>query len=120
MKSEDNFIEYFKFSNSIFKDDIITNKNLSSNKDIKCNNIKKDSDYLGRNCPEKRNEKCSIIKDELECENDKNINNFLTKDIINSINEINSEPNNNTPKHILIKEISGQDEKESYEDEKVT
>ena len=113
MKSEDNFFEYFKFSNSIFKDDLITNKNLSSNKNTKCNNIQKDSDYLGGNSQEKENEKCSIIKDELECENDKNINNFLTKDIINSINEINSEPNNNSSKNKSIKEISVQDETES-------
>ena len=85
-----------KFSNSIFSDDLISKKNLSSNKDVKCNNIQQDSYYLGGNSPKKETEKISMIKNELECENDKNIDNFLSKDIINSINEIKSESENNS------------------------
>ena len=69
------------------------------------------------NSSENDNKKCSVIKDELEFDHDINIHKFLTKDIIDSINEINSEPHNNLSKDESIKEISVRDETESYEDE---
>ena len=117
MSSDDNFFDYIKSSKSIFIDDLITHKNLSSNKDIKSNNIPQESYYCLRgNSPKKENEKFSLIKDELECEKEKNIDDFLTKDIINSINEINSEFNNNLSKNESIKEKLIQNETESYED----
>ena len=114
MKSEDNF---FNFNKSIFKTDLMTQKNLSSNKNNKSNNIQLVSHYLCLNSPEKDNENSSLIKDESEYENDINIDNFLTKDIINSINEINSDSNNNSYKNDSKKEILMQDKAESYGDE---
>ena len=114
MKSEDNF---FNFNKSIFKTDLMTQKNLSSNKNNKSNNIQLVSHYLCLNSPEKDNENSSLIKDESEYENDINIDNFLTKDIINSINEINPESNNNSYKNDSKKEILMQDKAESYGDE---
>ena len=109
MKSEDNYLNYLESSKSIFNNDLITQINLVLIKKIEFNNNHQDSNYLISNLTEKENENISIIKDKLECENDKNIDNFLTKDIINSINDINSEK--------LMKEISMKNETELNEDE---
>ena len=109
MKSDDDYFNYLK---SIFNNNLKTPTNLSSNINIKYNNIQQ-APYLIGNSSENKNEKISMIKNELECEKDKNIENFLTKDIINSINEINFEPNNTS-----IKEISIKNNTESYEKNK--
>ena len=117
MKSEGNFFDFTNSSKSNFKRDIITHKNLSLSENNNYNDIQQDSYYLGLNSSENDNKKCSVIKDELEFDHDINIHKFLTKDIIDSINEINSEPHNNLSKDESIKEISVRDETESYEDE---
>lgn len=120
MKSEDNFIDHITSSKSIFKNNLTTYKNLSSNKNIKFHNIQQDSYYLDGSFPENENGKFSKIKDELTSENVTKIDNILTKDNINSIKEINTESNNNLSKNESIKEILIQDEKESYKDKKIT
>ena len=119
MKSEFTYYKYFKSSKLFLNDDNLINlKDLSLNKNIERNNIQKDSHYLNGNSPKNKNEKYSLKKDELQFENDENINNFLTKDIINSINDLDSEQNHNSSKNDLVNEISIHDETESYEDEK--
>ena len=106
MKSELTNYNYFKPSKLFLNDDNLINcKDLSSTKNIERNNIQNYSYYLNGNLPKNKND------------NDINIDNFLTKDIINSINEKDSEPNNNSSKTESIKEISNQDETESYEEE---
>ena len=119
MKSKDNYINNIKSSKSMFNNDLLTQINLILSKKIGYKNFKQDSYYsyyLSMNLPE--NKKYSIIKDELESDNDKNKDDFLAKDIINSKNEINSEHNNNSSKNESIKEISIQEGTESSEDEK--
>ena len=119
MNSEDNSFSYFNSSKSIFNNDLITQINSILIKKIeRNNNLQQYSYYLRGNSSQNENEKSSIIKDESESENEKNIENFLTKDIINSINEIDSEPDDNSSKNESMKEISIQDETESYEEEK--
>ena len=106
MKSQLTNYNYFKPSKLFLNDDNLINyKDLSSTKNIEQNNIQNYSYYLNGNLPKNNHE------------NDKNIDNFLTKDIINSINEKDSEPNNKSSKTESIKEISNQDETESYEEE---
>ena len=116
MKSEDKCFKNNQIVKSFFKNDSKTDKNLSSSINIMPNNAQKESYYLGRNSSEKEYENISKIKDELECENDKNIDNFLTQDIINSINEMNFKSKNNLNQNKSIKEILIQDNTESYED----
>ena len=121
MKSEDNYFKYYNLLNnskSLLFNDLITHNNLPLNKKNQSNNIQQDSYYLGGNSPKKDNEKYFVLKDTLECENETNIDKFLTKDIINSINEINSDSNSYSSKNESIKEVLIQDKTESYGDEK--
>ena len=118
MKSEDNSFKNIDSMTSISNNDLITDENLISREIINTKDIRQVSYYLGGNSPEKENEKASIIKNELESE--LNIGNFLTKDIINSMDEINYKPKKNLNKNKLIKEILIQDKSESYEDEAIS
>ena len=121
MKSEDNS---FNINNiismkSISNNDLTTNEDLSSREIINSKNTLQVSYDVGGNSPEKENVKFSIIKNELENENDQNINNFLPKDIINSMNEINYKSKKNLNKNKSINEVLFQDKSQSYEDEKI-
>ena len=109
MNLKDNFLNLLNITKSIITNNLTSQKNSPSNNN---NNNQQDSNYFQIN----EKEKTSNKKDESECENDKNIYNFLTRDIINSINDIFSEPNNNSktePKKETI-----QDKTEPYKDKK--
>ena len=109
MNLKDNFLNLLNITKSIITNNLTSQKNSPSNNN---NNNQQDSNYFQGN----EKEKTSNKKDESECENDKNIYNFLTRDIINSINDIFSEPNNNSktePKKETI-----QDKTEPYKDKK--
>ena len=95
----------------------MNHKDLSPSKNIEQNNIQNNSNYLNENSPKNDDEKCFIVKDEVEDENDKKIDNFLTKDIINSL-DTNSEPNNNSSKSDSVKEMPIQVEAKSDENGK--
>ena len=112
MESEGNYFDYFTSSKSNFNNDFITQINLALSKKMECNNFQQDSYYLLRNSPENDSENSSFIKEELECDTDKNIDNFLTKDIINSINDINSDLDNSV-KNESIGDISIEDKKDT-------
>ena len=121
MKSDNNNFNIFKRSSSPFNNNlIIPKKNSSSNINIK-NNIQHDTYYLGEIPQDKEKQNISMNKEELEDENDTNIDNYLTKDIINSINEINYKSENSPPKNknkpIKDTLILMHDKTESYEDE---
>jgi hypothetical protein len=121
MKSGDNSfnINNIKSLKSISNNDLITDENLASREIINSKDILQVSNYSGGNSPEKENEKGSIKKNELENENEQNINNFLTKDIFNSMDEINYKSNKKVNKNKLINEILIQNKSESYENEKI-
>ena len=112
MNPEDNNFNYFKYLKPIFNNDPTSHKNLSSNKDT-FNNIQQNSYYLGGNSPKNENIKCSLIKDESEYENNRKIENILTKN-----NIMNSKSENNSTKNKMQKKKLIQDEAESYGDEK--
>ena len=118
MESEISYYSYFKSSKLFLNDDNLMNhKDLSPSKNIEQNNIQNNSNYLNENSPKNDDEKCFIVKDEVEDENDKKIDNFLTKDIINSL-DTNTEPNNNSSKSDSVKEMSIQVEAKSDENGK--
>ena len=112
MKSEDNSLEHTKNSNIKLANDLITNDNLSSSKNIEINvnKIQINSYYH----IEKKLEKGSNLKKELESEKDLKIkldNNF-NQDIINSIDEINFKAQKHLKQNESMKEILIQDEKD--------
>ena len=120
MKSEDNSFNNIKSMTSIYNNDLIADENLTSKEIINSKDIRQTSYYLGGNSPEKEDEKSFIIKNKLENEKEQNIANFLNKDIINSMNEINYKSQKNINKIKLIKEILIQDKSESYEDKTIS
>ena len=113
MKSEDNSLEHTKNSNIKLANDLITNDNLSSSKNIEINvnKIQINSYYH----IEKKLEKGFDIKKELEREKEiklDNDNNF-NQDIINSIDEINFKAQKHLKQNESMKEILIKDEKDS-------
>ena len=107
MSFKDNFLNFLNITKTIFSNNLSTQKNSPSS-----TNNQQDSNYSQGNEREKNPTK----KDESEGENDKNIYDFLTKDIINSINDIFSEPNNNSKNE--PKKEATQDKTEPYRDKK--
>ena len=81
------------------------------------NNIHSNSYYNNEQYLEDENEKCAKIKEEKESDNDKQIDNFLTKDIMNSINFMSSLSENNSPKKKTSGDLLMNDKTEVYEDE---
>ena len=81
------------------------------------NNIHSNSYYNNEQYLEDENEKGAKIKEEKESDNDKQIDNFLTKDIMNSINFMSSLSENNSPKKKTSGDLLMNDKTEAYEDE---
>ena len=107
MSFKDNFLNLLNLTKSIFSNNLTSQKNVPSS-----NNNQQDSNYSQGN----EREKNSMKKDESDGENDKNIYDFLTKDIINSINDIFTEPNNNSKNE--PKKETMQNKSEPFKDKK--
>ena len=118
MIQEPNFLNFSISPKSTFNINLLAVNNLSSNKNTMVTNFPNDSFYFKENLKEKETEKCSLKKEELESENVHNNDNFLTKDINSSINEINFVSKNSSHELNEKDDIFMQDKTESYENEK--
>ena len=104
MKSEPNFFRNIKSSNS-----------SSINSELK--NIQQNPYYFCERCFEKEKRKGYMEKKEIENEKDKKIDDFFTKDIIDSMS-FNQNSSQNSPNKKALTETSIQNKKQMFEDEK--